>query len=911
MALECKKKNIAITYDLAIAKMALKIQAEEAPTFDNVFVALGAFHMEMSFFGVIGKYIAESGGPYLLNECHIIEKGSLPSFLSGKGYKRNKRVHQLLALAMETLHFKSFQLLLDEEDLQVTDDLKTFLLSNKSEQELSECNLSREGNNLLIKYHAFVEDTKNGHHGLTAKYWMGYIEMMHLYHEFARSFRTGDLDLYIYCLPRLASYFFTFNHHNYARWLVIYHDNLLKLKETHPEVYNDFQNGCFSLKRTSKSFSRLPIDLTLEQTVNADAACQRSGITALTNSISARQRWAQSHSLRVTIISKVFEELDLSRKEDVSEDLKPHRIKQNCKDLEKLIRAVTDTMNPFSDSINKVHLFNISTGKAANEDTTNFLLSVKDVGTAARNDFIQSCNNNPNKFSQAIKRQKIKTFATEAGKYKISSSTENKLVSVAMTRDLFGSILFHALQSKVDMAEALKYPLTPVPLSLSHADGMMQKTPKVKLLNELEKKVKTVDPRNVNTTIIDGMFFLHLFVDLPSTFGSVASYILRRVCKQKGNEIHLVFDKTIKPSIKDCERDKRSENRSIAYQITGAEQKRPGNWLQALRKDQFKEALVDFLTSHWKDDLFSSILDTKKLFVNCGDMCYSFIAEEGKMVRKIEQDYFCTHEEADSRMIFHLKQLNTPVNVVIRTVDTDVLIIALGCMHLLDPGKKVWLEAGLYTKNSLRYISINQLFQHCGESLCRALPGYHAFTGCDYTASFNRKGKVRPLKLLEKNDGAQEVLSRIGNWHEISDADIQVIESFVCSIYGKKTFMSVDEARLDMFLNKYKPKGNNDSLVDHMKKMDASSLPPCSNVLLEKMKRTSYVTSLWQSCVLADAPLDDPLSFGWLMHGERYQLKWFEGDVAPKIVDVVKDELDEEGKFCINPMIFILSNFIN
>lgn len=93
--------------------------------------------------------------------------------------------------------------------------------------------------------------------------------------------------------------------------------------------------------------------------MNADAACQRSGISALANSISARQRWVQRHSLRVTVISKVFEELGLSRKEDVSEDLKPHRIKQNCKDSQKLTRAVTDTMNPFSVNINKVEFFNI------------------------------------------------------------------------------------------------------------------------------------------------------------------------------------------------------------------------------------------------------------------------------------------------------------------------------------------------------------------------------------------------------------------------------------------------------------------------------------------------------------------------------------------------------------------------
>ena len=96
--------------------------------------------------------------------------------------------------------------------------------------------------------------------------------MLHLYHEFSKGIRTGDLDLYIHCLPKIANYLFAFNHHNYVRWLVLFHDNLLKLKITHPEVHKEFKNGCFSLKRTKKPFSRLPVDLTLEQTINADAA---------------------------------------------------------------------------------------------------------------------------------------------------------------------------------------------------------------------------------------------------------------------------------------------------------------------------------------------------------------------------------------------------------------------------------------------------------------------------------------------------------------------------------------------------------------------------------------------------------------------------------------------------------------
>ena len=48
-----------------------------------------------------------------------------------------------------------------------------------------------------------------------------------------------------------------------------------------------------------------------------------------------------------------------------------------------------------------------------------------------------------------------------------------------MTRYLFGSILFHALQvkqAKLDMGEVLWYPLTPVHLSLCHPDGTVKHT---------------------------------------------------------------------------------------------------------------------------------------------------------------------------------------------------------------------------------------------------------------------------------------------------------------------------------------------------------------------------------------------------------------------------------------------------
>ena len=115
--MECGKHEVALTYDLAIAKMAMEIQIEEVLTIDNIFVTLGSFHIEMAFFRVIGKYISESGGPDLLTESNIIENGSQTSFLLGKSYKRSKRIHQLLELAMEIQYFNSLKLSLQEDDL--------------------------------------------------------------------------------------------------------------------------------------------------------------------------------------------------------------------------------------------------------------------------------------------------------------------------------------------------------------------------------------------------------------------------------------------------------------------------------------------------------------------------------------------------------------------------------------------------------------------------------------------------------------------------------------------------------------------------------------------------------------------------------------------------------------------------
>jgi len=112
---------------------------------------------------------------------------------------------------------------------------------------------------------------------------------------------------------------------------------LLKVAETHPDLYEGFKQGCFGIRRTTKPFSRQPIDLVLEQTINADAARRLTGVIHFTNSISARQRWARNHDVRSTIISQVYVELGLQAHQDVSAELNLHNIRKHNKQLQQFI----------------------------------------------------------------------------------------------------------------------------------------------------------------------------------------------------------------------------------------------------------------------------------------------------------------------------------------------------------------------------------------------------------------------------------------------------------------------------------------------------------------------------------------------------------------------------------------------
>ena len=79
--------------------------------------------------------------------------------------------------------------------------------------------------------------------------------------------------------------------------------------------------------------------------------------------------------------------------------------------------------------------------------------------------------------------------------------------------------------------------------------------------------------------------------------------------------------------------------------------------------------------------------------------------------------------------------------ILIRTVDTDVVVLAVWmAQELHEAIDELWLAIG--TGKSFRYIAAHKLAASLGPDKSKALPVFHAITGCDTVSSFAGRGKI-------------------------------------------------------------------------------------------------------------------------------------------------------------------------
>ena len=808
----------------------------------------------------------------------------------------------MLATALQILHFRFFLSLhgpIPEELLQA------LLQENQTPDAMKALEANPTYLSFMRKYSDFTDVTLSGGHGATARFWMVYIKLVQLHLMFMRACKTNNLRLFIFILGQMRHVFFSCSRHNYARWMVRYYLNLANVDTSHPGLRNVLENGAFTVNRTGKPFSRTATDLTLEQSVNADAASRLTGISSFTTSATARRRWLITRSARSAIIGSLLEKTGLKSPDEGMKDLKVHRIIKDNEDMNKVLDTITAHMDPFHMETDD-NLYCLSTGKSVPGEVKQDLLHCQEIGKCWCHEFEEGCRLDPARFEKAIPRRKVKNFASVAVKASVKSN--KKVVELQGTRDLFGRLLYLSSKNNLDLSKVFSFPLTPVPLSLAHMDGSLNKTDKSKLLHKFEREVDSTDPESpVNVTLVDGMFLLHALQNLPVTFGEVASLILQILCGMS-ERVDMICDVYRSPSIKDLEHSRRSAD-DTAYSITGPGQQRPKEWQKALKSATFKSAFLKFLAQEWAANADSNTLAGHHVYLAVDDVCHHYTVQQGIVLHEEVADLACAHEEADTRIVFHLSTLlpNDNLTVAVRCSDTDVFVLLLYHISQMSHKPLVWMDVGLSANNTRRYINISQLADHMDKEVIQALPALHAYTGSDYTASFMNKGKIRPFDLMKKNQRFVNAFACLGRSDKVDDNTMVEIEKFTCCMYSMPKLSRVNDVRMAVFERKYAPSKATTQPLSKMKGVNPSDMPPCHSSLVNKVRRANYIAYLWKNASTRNPSDLDPEEHGWLLKDDQYVINWYEGEQLPQsIANIISkedtgapsDDMDEEFFLC-------------
>ncbi|KAL8571804.1 hypothetical protein ACOMHN_053962 [Nucella lapillus] len=888
---EVKQKTTFFTGDLAVAKKAFMIVWQNQ-RFQSVVVRLGMFHFLCSYMAALGKLVRGSGLGDVIVQSGICASGSIEAVLAGKHYNRALRVHKVVLESLQRLLLEQF---LNESTeatelfQQLSDDLQLCKDRLQLEAILSKPSAVRFFN----LYTTFKERIISGEKGSTPQFWLQYAERVWLILRLLRATKENDFDLHLSCLQDMCPLLFAMDYHNYARYATVYFLHMLNLSHNHPDAIQHLRQGGFSVARSSVPACRIPVDQTIEQTINCQAK-SKGGIVGFSRNSAAYFRWCMTRHVRASFLAATLEMAGMTGDDvnKVHKDLQPSGTRTSEDNVKRMTESFLSFMNPFS--VEEPGLYCLSSGMPAPESVQEALLSADTRGKEAFNIFItERLVNKTLSFHAPLKKVGLKTFAS-VHKTKTVRASSNKTIQVAAQRDIFGQLMMISQENNINLQKVMCYPLSPIPWSMATPDGMPAKTDKSKLMQLLEKEQVLQDlDRSKCTSIVDGMVLLHSLTALPSTFAELADKVLR--CLPASTRVDFVADTYHPDSIKMMERIRRGQ--SETFLLSGPNTKVPRDWKKFLSNGENKNQLIEFLLSEWMKDCYAEKLLNKQLYVTSGTKCFRLTSMDGKCtqghpVPELES----TQEEADTRIIlhcFHQDSSTEPEGIIIRSIDTDVFVLLLHFSSQFN--KKVYMDTG--TGNHRRMICMSDLAASYDKDFCEALLGIHAFSGCDSTSSFITKGKKTVMKTVSKHKVFQDTFCSLGR-QSLSSDTLESLEHFVCCLYNRPKVKYVNQLRFDLLKEKFDTKKG--PLLACYNGTDLSLLPPCQCTLQMHIQRVHYQVEVWKSAGEAQPAIDGPAGRGWEITEEGgLEIRWSEEDILPQeLVDILCDQqvLEEENE---------------
>lgn len=887
------------TMDQQLYAVAQQVKWSRSDEFDAHVLRLGGFHTLSCFTAAIGKLWGGGGLRDMLVDSGVYAACTADQMLSGKQFNRSVRG---LTLAYESLMHCFIQALLQwcNANNKAISDRVFEALGQAHAFSKSETNVRQLESTLQQDFVPLMNDFKawGSSSSPTFEYWLHFLDAVEVLLLNMRAERQGDWAGNLDSLARMLPYFFVTQRVNYSRWLPVY---LLDMLELPDSVQSAFKEGQFTVKNSSGRFNGLWSDMGTETTVIRDAKGD-GGIIGLTRKEGAMARWSLTRHLLGEIAYAVRERsgIRVPCNPSTHEQAQPSKMKQDEEHVQGMVLHINENMtNPFDvDSHPGGVLINIATGLHATKEVQKSLLTAVTTGKIKMEAFLKKSlsTDGDNSFYSPISRSGLVTFTDMTRKTKVSTKGVKINVTISPEMVFRRALTMSRNRNDVSMDTVLSHPITPIPISLFHEDGTLRKCQKSELVKMIEEQVKAENdiPAGQSSSTVyirDAMAEVQMMQgNKYKTFAELGNAYLEKLMRelQRADTVIDVFDRyDCAESVKECERERRQASQaSVCRQYHVLPGRAVPQWRKFLNLPENKASLANFISeyvaTHGPKHHMLANYEKRKILMAGGYI-------DGQIVKSISssgaldvEELFSTQEEADTRILLHamssdakFKTSGQQGRVIIKTPDTDVIVLAIHYMPKMHFTDEMWIETGRITStiDRRRYIPVHSICQTYGEGLCQILPPAHALSGCDSVSCLFGIGKKTVMKsLIDKGFEYFKGLNDLAGTDERKAVD--GARKLISHLYDAKRKHHQHHNNLNALRVR----------LANTKEASLLKLPPCESSFLQHVKRASWQTKAWLSSHTAKPNLPSPNGHGWHAEDGKLVPVYSEGPAAAELL---------------------------
>ena len=215
-----------LQYLLFVDTIFTGVQKKYPMKFTDLVIRLGGFHIAENFMGAIGCLMKNSGIEDILVESGVSQRGTANKIIGGKDYYKMIRYHSLVSEAMLGLMWASFECYCTNEgQIESTNNLNDHIAELSEAQADHNTDKARELINNVKEQLTTLQvlwDNFTDQAGLTAKFWMMYIDMCQIIKRYVHAERSGNWHQHLQEVQNMMPYIVSTGHSKYAVCLPIY-----------------------------------------------------------------------------------------------------------------------------------------------------------------------------------------------------------------------------------------------------------------------------------------------------------------------------------------------------------------------------------------------------------------------------------------------------------------------------------------------------------------------------------------------------------------------------------------------------------------------------------------------------------------------------------------------------------------